>query len=456
MDPNALRRRIAGEVVDAGERHYEDRRRQLVWNRRTPDARPAAIVRVAGEGDVVEAVRFAREHGLRVSVRGGGHNWCGTPLRDGALLLDLSQLSQVDVDAAARTAAVQPVVANRDLARRFGAHGLAFPLGHCPTVSLSGYLLAGGLGWNPGVWGPACANVEAIDVVTADGRARTIDAAHDADLFWAAHGAGAGFCAVATRFHLRLRPLPGAIHTRTLIFPLARLARVAPWVERALAGVPACVESTLFVAAAPPDLAAACAADSGLACVVSATAFADDEAEATAALAPFDAGPVPDGCLVQVAAQPTPFDALFDNVAALLPDERRWLADTFWSKAPLAEVLARLAKAMQSPAASGAVGLVGLGLPIGEVAALSMPAPTFIACYAAWERADHDEANRDWHRRAVAELEPLASGHYVGEADLNRAGRAERCYTAETWRRLQEIRRTYDPEGLFCTLLDGV
>lgn len=450
MDLTALRGRVAGEVVGPDERSYEERRRALVWNRRTPEGRPAALVRVAGEADVAAAIGLARQQRLRVSVRGGGHHWCGTPLRDGALLLDLSRLSGVKVDAAAQRATVQPVVENRELARRFGEHGLAFPLGHCPTVSLSGYLLGGGMGWNPGVWGPACASVEAIDVVTADGRARTIDARRDAELFWAARGGGAGFCAVATRFHLRLHPLPRSIRTSTFIFPLSRAGAVAPWAERAVRAVPACVESTLFLAAAPPEIAAACSGANHMACSVSATAFADSEAEAEAALAPFDASPVPDGCLARLASLPTPFEALFDNVGALLPAGHRWLADTFWSRAPLAEILGRLTRAMAAAPSPRALGLVGLGLPVRATAALSMPAPILAICYAAWESPADDAINRDWHARAAAELEAIACGHYVGEADLDRAGRAEGCYSPDVWRRLREVRASYDPDGLFC------
>ena len=152
MDVNGLRQAVDGEVVSDGQAGFESRLREMTWNRLAPASRPAAIVRVTDESDVIACVRFARNNGLRLTTRGGGHNWYGTPLRAGVLLLDLSALDGVAIDVAARTAIVQPVVESRDFARRLAAHGLAFPVGHCPGVKLSGYLLSGGLGWNPGTW----------------------------------------------------------------------------------------------------------------------------------------------------------------------------------------------------------------------------------------------------------------------------------------------------------------
>jgi FAD/FMN-containing dehydrogenase len=132
-------------------------------------------------------------------VRGGGHSWCGTPLRDGGMLIDLARLKEVIVHPRTRTAMVQPVVSGRELSHRLAAHGLAFPYGHCSTVPLSGFVLSGGFGWNMGSWGPACFSLEAIDVVTAAGQLVRATEDQHADLLWAARGAGAGFFGVVTR-----------------------------------------------------------------------------------------------------------------------------------------------------------------------------------------------------------------------------------------------------------------
>src|SRR5262249_22974698 len=150
----------------------------------------AAIVSVADTSDVVAAVEFARDHGLRIAIRGGGHSYCGAPLRDDALLIDLGHLSEIVVDASGRTAAVQPNVSGRVFQASLERFGLAFPFGHCSTVPVSGFVLNGGLGWNSAVWGHACRNLIGVDVVTAAGESIRVDEAHEPDLFWAARGAG--------------------------------------------------------------------------------------------------------------------------------------------------------------------------------------------------------------------------------------------------------------------------
>jgi FAD/FMN-containing dehydrogenase len=152
---------------------YEATRRRMVWNERIPERFPDVIVSVSSDADVIEAVKLARSRGLRISVRAGGHSWIATPLRDGGMLIDLSRLNRVTVDAAGRTATAEPAIKNTELVAALAQHELAFPAGHCPTVAIGGYLLAGGQGWNQGGWGIACSNVLAIDLANANGEVVT-------------------------------------------------------------------------------------------------------------------------------------------------------------------------------------------------------------------------------------------------------------------------------------------
>ena len=452
MDFAPLRTKLGGELVAAADAGYETRRREMAWNRLAPAARPAAVVRVADRGDVVESIRFARENGLQVAVRGGGHHWSGVSLREGSLLLDLSRLDAVEIDPVARTARVEPVVSNRELARRLEAHGLAFPLGHCPSVSVSGYLLGGGLGWNPGMWGPACASVEAVEVVTPKGDIVVADARNEPDLLWAARGAGPAFFAVVTAFHLELHPLPRAIRNCTLIYPLQRLGEIATWLEEVGPRLAPCVETVVCIAAAPPDIAGLTRGSNGMACLVIATAFAGTEGEAEEALAPLVGDQVPPRSLARTPAAATSFDGLFDGIARLFPEEHRYLADALWTSAPAAAAAPPLAAAYAAAPSIQSLALVVVGVPQAEIGALRLPGGRFLLCYAIWKNAQDDRANRDWHARLVAELEPMATGRYVGEADLaGGAGRIAGCYSAETWRRLLDLRQRYDPGRVFCS-----
>ena len=181
---------IAGKVYWNGDDGYEQARRDAVWNELKPDRHPAAIILAANERDVVEAVKLARERGLKVKARSGGHSWTGSSVRDDSILVNLSALSDVEVDPVTSTAIVGPGAQGRDLNRLLEPHGLFFPTGHCPTVGLGGFLLQGGWGWHSPNIGPACLSVVGVDVVTANGELVHADETTNQDLLWAARGAG--------------------------------------------------------------------------------------------------------------------------------------------------------------------------------------------------------------------------------------------------------------------------
>src|SRR5215212_1854568 len=199
---------LTGTVLRHGDPGYEAARRECVWNGRIAGRFPELIVQAERDEDVVTALAMARERDLAVGVRSGGHSWAGSHLRDGGMLLDVSRLAGVSVDAAAATAAVGPGVRGSDLVATLREHDLFFPVGHCQGVALGGYLLQGGFGWLSRIFGPACVSVTAVDVVTADGTLVHADERSHSDLLWAARGAGPGFFGVVTRFHLALHPWP--------------------------------------------------------------------------------------------------------------------------------------------------------------------------------------------------------------------------------------------------------
>jgi FAD/FMN-containing dehydrogenase len=149
---------------------YEEARVARLFNARRPDRFPAGVLLASSEEDVVRGVRLARERGLKVSVRAGGHSWAVWSLRDGALLIDLGGLREMTFDPATGIATASPSLkGGAELTPFLTEHGRVFTGGHCPGVGLGGFLLQGGQGWNSRRHGWACENVVAIDVVTADG-----------------------------------------------------------------------------------------------------------------------------------------------------------------------------------------------------------------------------------------------------------------------------------------------
>ncbi len=178
-----------GEIRWRGDAGYEEARVGPVFNARRPERFPAAIAQPAAEREVVAAVRLARERGLAITVRGGGHSLAAWALRDDVLLIDLRRMSEIDLDPASGVVRVSPSVRGGDeLAPYLAERGRMFPGGHCPSVGMGGFLLAGGQGWNCRKLGWACESIVAVDVVTADGELLHASEAENPELLRAARG----------------------------------------------------------------------------------------------------------------------------------------------------------------------------------------------------------------------------------------------------------------------------
>ena len=194
---------ISGTVLQPGEDHYEAARR--VHNGLI-DKRPALIARCHGAADVSAAVGLAREAGLEISIRGGGHNIAGRSVTDGGLMIDLAEMKGMYVDPEARTIRAQGGVIWSEFNRETAVHGLAVTGGAISTTGIAGLTLGGGLGWLMGIHGLAADNLLSVELVNADGAVLNVTAESDPDLFWALRGGGGNF-GVATSLEYRLHPL---------------------------------------------------------------------------------------------------------------------------------------------------------------------------------------------------------------------------------------------------------
>ncbi|MFB7006739.1 MULTISPECIES: FAD-binding oxidoreductase [unclassified Streptomyces] len=450
-------RGIEGELVQRGDADYDAILAGMVWNGRKPERCPELIVRAASERDVPGAIGLARRRGLRIAVRAGGHSWCGSSARSDGMLIDLSRLRRCDIRTAPATAAVQPAVTGSELAPELAERGFSFPTGHCGSVAVGGYLLGGGLGWNSGALGPACRSVHEIEAVTADGETVRCNKDENPGLLWAARGAGPGFFAVVTRFHLRLHRLPAAIMSTTFVLPLADLHEVTNWAIETARGLQPTVELTLVLATAAPHMTRARPRPKVI--TVAATAFADSREQAVQALGPLRNCPFADRSLFREADRPTSFNALYKASDDLWPAHHRYAADTLWSDSDLGTLLSRFSDAVERAPSDNSLVLV----PVSPAShneellhdmAFSVLGSSYVVPYAIWDDAADDDINVRWLRETMSTVEPLGTGHYIAEADLGAVpSRAERSYTARDWRRLQELRGRYDPEGIFHSYL---
>jgi FAD/FMN-containing dehydrogenase len=433
-----------GTVLKRGEDSYEQARRAAVWNARTPERYPDVIVLAESESDAILAVGEAHERGLQVGVRSGGHSWAGNHVRDGGMLLDLSRLRGVDVDKRAMSATVQPGCHGDELLERLAEHDLFFPAGHCPGVGIGGYLLQGGYGWNGRVHGPACMSVEAIDVVLADGTPIRADASQNADLLWAARGAGPGFFGVVTRFHLKLMRKPKIIANGVFLYPIELLDEIFRWASEIGPRVARTMELMVFIHRTE---------DGELEIAVTGPVLVDSDEQARDVLAVLQTCPVLDRAKLAVGHVPGEMADLYAGAHAAYPDGHRYAADNMWTHAPIEELLPGLHRIAETlpPAPSHMLWMNwGPGIepaPDRPDMAYSVEDDTYIALYGVWQDPKEDLANVGWATDRMREMEFLASG--IQLADENLGNRAARFLSEEKLERLQQLRARYDPEGRF-------
>lgn len=218
---DALRASLGGPVLRPSDAGYDDARHTF---NAMIDRHPALIARCTSTGDVVKAVRFARERGLVVSVRGGGHNVAGNAVCEGGLMIDLTLMKGIRVDPGARTARAQGGVTWREFDRETQVFGLATTGGAISSTGIAGLTLGGGFGWIGRSYGMACDNLLSADVVLADGSVVTASADENADLFWGLQGGGGNF-GIVTSFEYRLHHV-GPILGGMMVYPIERATEV--------------------------------------------------------------------------------------------------------------------------------------------------------------------------------------------------------------------------------------
>ena len=428
-----------------GRSGYEQQRLGAVWQALKPAKYPDLIVQARSEADVVEVLRYARARRTTVAVRGGGHNYIASYLRNGGILLDVSGLRQVDVDAGRAIVRAQPGIRAAEFCERLKAQGLAFPLAHSASVPIGGYLLGGGMGWNGESWGRmACFRVRALEVVTAAGERLTIDERSHPDLYWAARGAGPAFCAVATRFHLEAFPYPRGMRAAAHAFPVESSASVARWLQQ-------------LAARRIPDLELTMAleTDSGARqCTAAIACFAASEAEAAETLQIVSrSAPAGDAASAD-RSRPVSFDDLY--AASLTQHPRRVAADNIWTTRPL-EAAERFVAAWQRAPSPNTVGIINFQAVRGALpeAACSSTGTAYVLWMAAWDDPAQDDENFRWTQTVADELQPHTAACYVNECDLERRPeRVRLCFPAAKLERLRAIASRYDPAGLLPPAFD--
>ena len=436
----SLRTQLSGAVLTDSEPGYDVAR--SVWNGEI-DRRPAVVVRPAGPADVATALAYAREAGLDVSVRGGGHNYGGAAVVDGGLCLDLSSLGAIDVDPAARTVRCGGGTTWAQLDAATQEHALAVPGGTISHTGVGGLTLGGGFGWLTGKYGMSCDNLVSVELVTADGGILRVSAGQHSDLFWALRGGGGNF-GVVTEFEFRLHPVGPIVTGGLLAYPFAAAFDVL----RHFRDITASLPDELMVFAGLIH-----AADgSGEKLVALVICHCGPPADGEAAVEPMkhfgapalDAvGPMPYAQLNAMLDGAYPRGALnywkSSFLSGLSDDAIRTMIDCFAAcPTPMGQLLVEHFH--------GAVTRVG----VAETAFPHRAEGYNMLVLSEWTDPHQNDACIAWAQNSFAALRPYAgAGRYVNYFDADERGDAVAMAYGQNHRRLQQIKAKYDPNNIF-------
>jgi FAD/FMN-containing dehydrogenase len=447
-DLQSFKAAFKGRVLTAADPEFEESRK--IWNAMI-DRRPGLIARCTGTVDVVQAVRFARRHGLLSSVRGGGHNIAGLAVCEGGLMIDMSFMRGVWVDPAGRTARAQAGCTLGDVDRETQQHGLAAVLGFVSATGIAGLTVGGGFGYLTRRHGWTCDTLVSMEVVTASGDVLRASADENEDLFWALRGGGGNF-GIVTSFEYRLFPvgpeiLGGAIAWRgedarevldayrkfsaaapreLTTVAILRNAPPAPWLPKDVHGKPIVA---LFICHSGPA------------------------AEGEALVAPLRAlgRPVADILMRRPYAQ---MQSLLD---ATQPKGRRY----YWKSHYLPaidsrgiDIAADHAARIRSPHSAILLFQIGgamNGLPADHSPAGNRDAQYVLNIAGAWEKPEDDATNVKWARDCFEATRPLSTGGtYVNFlTEEEGADRVAAAYGAANLGRLAGLKRKFDPDNFF-------
>jgi FAD/FMN-containing dehydrogenase len=442
-----LRTRLRGAVMLPGEPGYDEARG--VWNAMI-DRRPGLIVRCLGVADVIAGVRFAREHELLLSIKGGGHNIAGLAVCDGGLTLDLSAMRGVWVDPGARTARVQPGCLLGDVDRETQLHGLATALGFVSNTGIAGLTLGGGFGYLTRRFGWTSDQVTALEMVTADGRIVRASERENADLFWGLRGGGGNF-GVVTGFEYALHPLGPEMVGGVVAWPLDEAPRVLELWTRLTEQGPAELTCALAMRLAPPA-AWLPPQVHGQPIVVLAVCHSGSVDAGSRDVGPIQAL----GGIVGDTLQRRTYASQQCLLDATQPRGRR----NYWKSEYLPGIDPALGAAALSHARTivsphSGIILFPVGGALGKLsndhsAVGNRDASVVVNIAGSWERAADDAANIEWARTAWRDLRRFSTGGtYVNFLTEEEVGDRIQAAYGDNLGRLIEIKSRWDPDNLF-------
>ena len=437
----ALRDVLSGQVIAPDDSAY-DQARTIFYG--GIDQRPAVIVRPTDASDVAQVVSIARDTGLELAVRSGGHSVARHSVTEGGIVLDLRDLRALEIDPEQRTAWAETGLTAGEYSTAAGAHGLATGFGDTGSVGIGGLTLGGGIGLLVRKYGLTIDDLLAAELVTADGQLLRVDDQTHPDLFWAIRGGGGNF-GVATRFQFRLHPLDQIVGGMLLL--RATSDTIAGFVAEAEAA-PEELSTIANVMPAPP-LPFVPADQHGRLVIMATLAYAGDLQAGQRAVAPFRALAKPIADLVQ----PMPYPEIY-------PPEEEGFHPTAASRTMLVDAVDRDATAAileHLEASTAPIRVVQLRVLGGAMARVPAEATAFayrasrfmVNVAAVYGRPEEAEVHQAWVDRVAAVLRDGGARAFVNFLGDEGEARVREAYPGSTWERLAAVKARYDPTNLF-------
>jgi FAD/FMN-containing dehydrogenase len=436
-----LRSTIQGRVITPDDASYDEARAVFYGKF---DRRPAVIVRPANASDVATVIGLARDSGMELAVRCGGHSVAGHGTTEGGILLDLSSMKGLDIDVKGRTAWAEGGLTAGEYTAAAGKYGLATGFGDTPSVGIGGLTVGGGIGYLVRKYGLTIDNLLAAEMVTADGQIRRVDANTNPDLFWAIRGGGGNF-GVVTRFQFRLYEVD-TIVGGMLILP-ATPDVIAAFIEAAEAA-PDELSAIANLMVAPP-MPFLPKEHEGKLIIMALMAYADETRDGEGAFAPFRAlGPLVD------MVKPMPYPEIYQFTKMDAGPAQEVARSLFIDRIDrdVAETIVEHLRASTAPVAVAQFRVLGGAMarvPAAATAFAHRDRRLMAAIGAVYEDAAETPKHEAWLKAYIAALPQSEGGVYVNFLSEEGEARVREAYPGATWDRLTAIKAHYDPTNLF-------
>ena len=446
-----------GEVITRSDSRYLGWFWAMTWYRIKPNRFPTMFVQPVDREDLSVLMKYANDHKQRLVPRSSGHNISNPVLAQDAITVDMSRFDEIEEpDLNQKFVWAGPGVLSETLNKLLFAKGFAFPSAHTGFVTIGGYLLGGGMGWNMPKWGMGCASVIGAEVMLANGKVVTTSEIENPDLFWAIRGVGPGFFGLVLRYKLRLHKVP-VIVKNTYFYPIDKLEQAVGEYVKLL---PQSANRSEVLGALgkfnPPGTPKGKEAWHW---VVNIMSYGETQEEALEAAKVFTQTPAI-GELAKanpVTNAPLTYLDLYSQLSTDFYSQFRTTEIALFTEEP-GKALSALAKTMSTKALdsrSFGFSVLGTNPTVPEPCSFTYSAPHYMSWYLIGTTKEDVAKNYQLADELYALLKPMAKGYYINEIDLTRfPDLVKQCFSSGKWQKLLAVRKQYDPDQRFVSYLD--